>query len=112
MSQFRRAVVLRSWPTPISSGNLSILIGCLSGLDEFKKEKIEEALRNLAGEMGTKPTPLIHLVRLAATGTTVGLPLFDLLELIGKDEAHRRGSQPRNNRVGRGARPPDSKVTG
>jgi hypothetical protein len=49
---------------------LSILIGRLSGLDEFKKEKREEALRNLAGEMRTKPTPLIRLVPLAATGTT------------------------------------------
>lgn len=90
MSQFCRAGGLRSWPTPISSGNLSTLIDRLSGLHEFKKKKIEEALCNLAGEMGTKPAPLIHIVRLAATGTSAGTLLFDLLGLLGKDEVAKR----------------------
>ena len=90
MSQFCRAGGLRSWPTPISSGNLSTLIDRLSGLHEFKKKKIEEALCNLAGEMGTKPAPLIHIVRLAATGTTAGPGLFDLLEFLGKEEVIKR----------------------
>jgi glutamyl-tRNA synthetase len=58
----------------------------LSSLDEFKKEKIETALRQLADEMKIKPASLIHIVRLATTGTTAGPPLFDLLELLGKEE--------------------------
>jgi glutamyl-tRNA synthetase len=33
---------------------------------------------------------LIHPVRLALTGVTVGAPLFDVVELLGKDTSLRR----------------------
>ncbi len=62
----------------------------LSGLDIFQKTEIEEALRQLAEEMQLKPAALIHPVRLAATGTTAGPPLFDALELLGKEEVRER----------------------
>jgi glutamyl-tRNA synthetase len=69
---------------------LGTFVERLSGLDAFEKEKIEQALRSLADELKMKPAPLIHEVRLATTGTTAGPPLFDLLELLGKDEVVKR----------------------
>ncbi len=69
-----------------AADRLTIFVERVSVLDAFKKEKIEQALRNLADEMKTKSAPLIHAVRLATTGTTAGPPLFDLLELLGKEE--------------------------
>lgn len=69
---------------------LSTFAERLSVLNAFEKEKIEQALRNLADELKMKPAPLIHEVRLATTGTTAGPPLFDLLELLGKDEVVKR----------------------
>jgi nondiscriminating glutamyl-tRNA synthetase len=62
----------------------------LSELEIFKKAQIEEALRQLAEEMQVKPAALIHPVRLAATGSTAGPPLFDALELLGKEEVTKR----------------------
>ena len=55
-----------------------------------KKERIEEALRELTDELEIKPAALIHIVRLAATGTSGGPPLFDLLEVLGREEVIKR----------------------
>lgn len=73
-----------------AAGRLGAYVDRLSGLDSFEKPKIEQALRGLAEEMQTKPAALIHPVRLAATGVSTGPPLFDLLELLGKEEVIKR----------------------
>jgi glutamyl-tRNA synthetase len=62
----------------------------LSSLDEFEKEKIEETLRKTADDLKIEPAPLIHAVRLATTGVAGGPPLFDILELLGKEEVVKR----------------------
>jgi glutamyl-tRNA synthetase len=62
----------------------------LSSLDDFKKDKIEKTLRNSAEELKIEPAPLIHSVRLATTGVSGGPPLFDILELLGKEEVVKR----------------------
>lgn len=62
----------------------------LSSMDDFKKDKIEETLRKFAEELKIEPAPLIHSVRLATTGVSGGPPLFDILELLGKEEVIRR----------------------
>jgi glutamyl-tRNA synthetase len=69
---------------------LNAFVDRLLKLDDFKKETIEDALRNLTQEMQLKPAALIHTVRLAATGTSGGPPLFDLLEVLGKEEVIKR----------------------
>ena len=73
-----------------AADRLRAYVDRLSGLDSFEKPKIEQALRGLADEMKIKPAALIHPVRLAATGISTGPPLFDLLELLGKEEVIRR----------------------
>ena len=73
-----------------AGNNLKAFIDCISSLDDFKKEKIEQGLRQLADDMKIKPAPLIHLVRLATTGTSGGPPLFDMLEVLGKEEVVKR----------------------
>jgi len=62
----------------------------LAALDIYQKQEIEQALRGLADEMAIKPAALIHPVRLAASGTSTGPPLFDMLELLGKEEVVKR----------------------
>jgi nondiscriminating glutamyl-tRNA synthetase len=47
-------------------------------------------MRQLAAEMKIPASRLIHPVRLALTGVTVGAPLFDVVELLGKETALRR----------------------
>ena len=76
--------------SPEAASRLSAYVERLSRLDSFEKPNIERALRGLADEMNIKPAALIHTVRLAATGTSAGPPLFDLLELLGKEEVVKR----------------------
>jgi nondiscriminating glutamyl-tRNA synthetase len=73
-----------------AAGKLQEYSKRLSELEIFQKAQIEEALRRLAEEMQAKPAALIHPVRLATTGTTAGPPLFDALELLGKEEVVKR----------------------
>lgn len=56
----------------------------------YTKEGLEAALRSLAEERGLKAGDLIHPTRMAVTGTKAGAPLFDVLELIGRDTSRRR----------------------
>ena len=88
--QYESTAVSKHFNSTEAAERLNTFADRLSSLDEFKKEKIEAALRTLADELKIKPASLIHLVRLATTGTTAGPPLFDLLELLGQEEVIKR----------------------
>jgi len=57
----------------------------LAGLADFSAAVIEEALRSLPEVVGVKPKVLFQSVRVAVTGATVSPPLFESLELLGRD---------------------------
>jgi glutamyl-tRNA synthetase len=58
----------------------------MAGLAEFKAVGLETGLRQLSEEMAIKPAELIHPIRLALSGVSGGPPLFEMMELLGKDE--------------------------
>ncbi len=58
----------------------------IKDLDDFTASKLEERLRSLAEEMAIKPAELIHPIRLALSGVTGGPPLFEMMELLGRDQ--------------------------
>jgi glutamyl-tRNA synthetase len=57
----------------------------LAGLPSFDHESIEAALRALANEMGLKIRQLLHVVRVAVTGTKVSPPLFETIVILGRE---------------------------
>jgi glutamyl-tRNA synthetase len=57
---------------------------------EFTHAGLEASLRAVTGELGLKASDLIHPVRVAVTGASVGPSLFDVLECVGKDRVIRR----------------------
>ncbi|WP_277345789.1 glutamate--tRNA ligase [Nocardioides sp. JQ2195] len=58
----------------------------LSGLSEWSTAAIEEALRaKLIDELGLKPRNAFGPVRVAATGRRISPPLFESLELLGRE---------------------------
>ena len=57
----------------------------LEKLHKFNKETAEGVLRELVEELGIKAGEIIHPVRIAVTGRTVGPPLFDCMELLGRE---------------------------
>jgi glutamyl-tRNA synthetase len=63
----------------------------LVGLSTWSTAAIEEALRaRLVDELGIKPKNAFGPVRVAITGRRVSPPLFESIELLGRDEALRR----------------------
>jgi glutamyl-tRNA synthetase len=60
----------------------------LAGVEEWKTESIEEALRRvLVEELGLKPRHAFGPVRVAVTGRRISPPLFESLELLGRQRS-------------------------
>jgi glutamyl/glutaminyl-tRNA synthetase len=59
-------------------------------LPRFDKEALEAELRSLAEERGIKPAVLIHPTRMALSAASAGPPLFDLIEVMGREATDRR----------------------
>ena len=73
-----------------TAGLLEKWIDILGGIDDFRVEKLEGALRELAEKQAIKPAALIHPTRLALSGETKGPPLFDMMELLGREKCVER----------------------
>ena len=78
----------------LQTARLDALLGELAArwgtIAEWRKEPLEEALRAVASERGVKAAALIHPVRMALSASTAGPPLFDLVEVMGREEAAQR----------------------
>ena len=63
----------------------------LEGIDKWKTDKIEEALKvALLENMAVKPRKAFGPIRVAATGASISPPLFESLELLGRDRSLQR----------------------
>jgi len=58
--------------------------------EQFSKDRTEAKLRDLAEKSGRSPADLIHPLRLSLTGMTAGPGLFDIVDLLGRDECVKR----------------------
>ena len=76
---------------------LDASIGALETLPEWTTEAIEEALKTaLIDGLGLKPRKAFAPVRVAATGRTVSPPLYESLELLGRERSLGRLRQARS----------------
>ena len=69
----------------------------LDSLEKWTTHDIEETLRALAVQRELKPKQAFQPIRAAATGTLVSPPLFESLEILGKDETVERLRSVRAN---------------
>jgi glutamyl-tRNA synthetase len=74
---------------PDLSQHLEALAARYAALPSFDKGSLEAALRALAEERGLKAGVLIHPTRMALSGLAGGPPLFDLVEVMGRDAVAR-----------------------
>jgi glutamyl-tRNA synthetase len=66
----------------------------LEGLPEpWAHPAMEPPMRALAEELGLKPGPLFGILRVAVTGQTVSPPLFECLEIVGREKTLARLKQ-------------------
>ncbi|MEO0279020.1 MAG: glutamate--tRNA ligase [candidate division WOR-3 bacterium] len=59
-------------------------------LSEWLPTKLEATLKELAAKRGIKPATIVHPLRLALTGRTIGPSLYDSMAVLGKEEVLRR----------------------
>jgi len=73
---------------------LDAALGALDGVEEWRADKIEIALKvALLENLALKPRKAFGPIRVAATGASVSPPLFESLELLGRDRSlHRIGA--------------------
>jgi glutamyl-tRNA synthetase len=70
---------------------LDAALAALGGVTDWTAAPIEAALKTaLIDGMALKPRKAFGPIRVAATGTTVSPPLFESLELLGRDRSLRR----------------------
>ena len=62
----------------------------LSQIPDFSSKGFEAAFRTLVDELGIKAADLVHPLRVALTGKTVGPGLFDTMAILGKEKTLRR----------------------
>ncbi|HXO42720.1 MAG TPA: glutamate--tRNA ligase [Thermoanaerobaculia bacterium] len=70
---------------PDLPAHLAALRDRFASIPAFTKEALEAELRAVAGERGIKAGALIHPTRTALSGSQAGPPLFDLVEVMGRD---------------------------
>lgn len=67
------------------SREFKLFIERLEVLDKFDVVSIEDSFRNLVKELGLEAKVLIHPIRVALTGKTIGPGLFEVIYYLGKE---------------------------
>ncbi len=81
---------LRKFGTPDAAAHLRALVSRLLAVEPFEHGTLEEAARLLAAERNVKLGELAQPARLALTGSLASPPLFELVEVLGRETFRRR----------------------
>ena len=88
--EYDQAAVTKHLAKPDVHDALVAMADALESLAPFTSATIEPAVRALAESYGIKAAALIHATRVAVTGRAVSPGLFEVLELIGSEQASAR----------------------
>jgi glutamyl-tRNA synthetase len=75
---------------PENKARLTRLRDAFSELPSFNADALQACLKSVAAEFALKVGALVHPVRVACTGKTIGPSLYHLLEVLGKDVVLKR----------------------
>ena len=59
----------------------------LATVEPFTAERLEQMLHTFVEQQGIKPGDIVHAVRVAVTGKSVGFGLFDTLAILGRERS-------------------------
>jgi len=82
---YNEDAIKKYWKDGVKEG-LKRLKSVFEKLEVFDASTTEKALRELAEELGLKAARLIHPLRIALLGERVSPGIFDVLEILGKEE--------------------------
>jgi glutamyl-tRNA synthetase, bacterial family len=86
---FDEAARAKNW-TPETAPRLRAFAERCAGMQTFDSAEIEKEIRSEADKQQISASRIIHPLRLAVSGVSVGASLFHLVELLGKDTVIRR----------------------
>jgi glutamyl/glutaminyl-tRNA synthetase len=72
------------------SKEIGLFIERLESLDKFDTENIEISFRSLVSELNIEAKTLVHPIRVALTGKTIGPGLFEIIYYLGIDRTKER----------------------
>jgi glutamyl/glutaminyl-tRNA synthetase len=75
---------------PEAVGVLDLARQAVEAVEPFRADALEAALRAAAAQRGLAMRAVVHPVRVALTGKTVGPGLFELMEVLGRERVLRR----------------------
>jgi glutamyl-tRNA synthetase len=84
------AAVQQRLAKPGVRGLLTSYTAAVRGVEPFDPATLEEALKQVVAAAGLKVGDLVHAVRVAVTGKTVGPGLYDCLAILGRERALER----------------------
>jgi len=67
-----------------------VLAEALGKVKDFTAQNTEKAFRGAVGSLGIDSSELVHPARVALTGKSVGIGLFETMELLGKEKTIER----------------------
>lgn len=80
----------KHWADNNIKETFTLFIGGLDSVNEWSPAMLEEHLRAFAEEKGLKAGQLIHPLRLALTGISISPGIFEVMEVLGKDDVKER----------------------
>jgi glutamyl-tRNA synthetase len=76
--------------TAENKGRLERLRDAFALLPVFDAASLEATLKSIATELNVKPGVLVHPLRLACTGKSIGPSLYHLMEILGREKVRQR----------------------
>ncbi|NUM56109.1 MAG: glutamate--tRNA ligase [Candidatus Hydrogenedentes bacterium] len=87
---YEEKAVGKQWGKPGAAEHMETIVAALDGVSSWDHDTLKAAFEKLAADSGQGLGHYVHPTRLALTGKSVGPGLFELTELLGKEESLRR----------------------
>ena len=81
------AAVAKRLAKPGTAPLLKAYAATIESLDAFEPEPLEAALKQVVSDAGVKAGDLVHAVRVAVSGKTVGPGLYESLAILGREKS-------------------------
>lgn len=95
---------IKKWLSKAETADtLRMLLRALQSTQAFTRAELETAVRQVAESLSVSAAKVIHPCRVAVTGRTAGPGLFELMEVVGREECLRRLERALNFMAGSNA---------
>ncbi len=88
-TKYDEAVTSKKWKDGVPQF-MTAYLAHINKLNDYKADNLETSFKNLASELDQNPGQLMQPLRVAVSGEAGGPPIFEMLELLGKEEVNRR----------------------